>query len=177
MLLLLFKRQKKAMDPRYKVATFSTKTGTSTLRKHLATEHTHDWITTCDEKNINIKAAAHIQELIAEYRNEQHHAGEGRTRVPFSKEAFVDAIMEFIIADDQVNIYGYGYRGLLIIIILSKSLNVIESPKLRNIFLMLRRELKDSDIPGRTTIRKRIMEVVDEYLEQLGREMQVWYIS
>ena len=92
--------------------------------------------------------------------------------MPFSREAFIDAIMEFIIADDQVNIYSYGYRGLLIIIILSKSLNVIESPQLCNIFLMLYQELKDSDILGRMIIQKRIMEVVDEYLEQLGREMQ-----
>ena len=38
---------------------------------------------------------------------------------------------------------------------------------------MLRQELQDSDIPGRTTIRKRVTEVVDEYLEQLGSEMQV----
>jgi hypothetical protein len=55
----------------------------------------------------------------------------------------------------------------------SKSINVIESPQLREIFLMLRKELRESDIPGRTTIRKRINEVLDEYFEKLQGEMEV----
>lgn len=50
--------------------------------------------------------AAHVQEAVQEYRhrNGQPHArSDGpRTRIPFSKEAFVDAIVEFIVADDQV---------------------------------------------------------------------------
>jgi hypothetical protein len=84
------------------------KTGTSTLRKHLATEHTHDWITTCDEKKIEIKAAGHIYKLIVKYREENHDTGAGKTRLPFSREGFIDAIVEFIVADDQVNIFGFG---------------------------------------------------------------------
>lgn len=54
-----------------------------------------------------------------------------------------------------------------------QSLNVIESPKLRAIFLMLREDLKDSDIPHRTTIRQRIMEIWEEHLGTLSEEMQV----
>ena len=38
---------------------------------------------------------------------------------------------------------------------------------------MLRRELRESDIPGRTTIRKRIEEVYEEHLEKLRGEMEV----
>lgn len=38
---------------------------------------------------------------------------------------------------------------------------------------MLREELKDSDIPHRTTIRTRIMEIWDEHLDQLQAEMKV----
>lgn len=54
-----------------------------------------------------------------------------------------------------------------------QSINVIESPQLRNIFLMLREELRESDIPGRTTIRKRIEEVLDEHLDQLEKDLKV----
>ena len=39
--------------------------------------------------------------------------------------------------------------------------------------MMLREELKDDDIPHRTTIRDRVLEVWDEYLDQLTKEMQV----
>lgn len=52
-------------------------------------------------------------------------------------------------------------------------LNVVESTELRNIFLMLRAELKDSDIPHHTTIRARVKEVVAEHLEQLEADMKV----
>ena len=38
---------------------------------------------------------------------------------------------------------------------------------------MLREELKDSDIPHRTTIRKRIMEIWDEHLDILQDQMKV----
>jgi hypothetical protein len=39
---------------------------------------------------------------------------------------------------------------------------------------MLREELKESDIPGRTTIRKRIEEVLEDHLDTLKQDMQVW---
>jgi hypothetical protein len=38
---------------------------------------------------------------------------------------------------------------------------------------MLREELRESDIPGRTTIHKRIEETLQEHLDQLSRDMQV----
>ena len=39
--------------------------------------------------------------------------------------------------------------------------------------MMLREELKDEDIPHRTTVRNRILEIWDEHLDQLANEMQV----
>jgi hypothetical protein len=38
---------------------------------------------------------------------------------------------------------------------------------------MLREELKDEDIPHRTTIRNRILQVWDEHLDTLANEMKV----
>ena len=40
---------------------------------------------------------------------------------------------------------------------------------------MLRKELRESDIPGRTTIRKRIEEVIEEHLDKLEDEMAVQF--
>ena len=52
---------------------------------------------------------------------------------------------------------------------------MIESPQLRAIFLLLRQELRDSEIPSRTTIRNRISDVLEGHLEDLRREMEVHY--
>lgn len=55
-----------------------------------------------------------------------------------------------------------------------QSLNVIESPHLRKIFMMLRKDLKDSDIPHRTTVRNHIKEIWDEHLSGLEAEIKVF---
>ena len=54
-----------------------------------------------------------------------------------------------------------------------QSLNAVESIELRNIFLMLRAELKELDIPHHTTIRTCVEEVVEEHLKQLQADMEV----
>ena len=66
--------------------------------------------------------------------------------------------------------------GSLIYTSCGQSINVIESPKLHAIFLMLREELKDSDIPHHTKIQKQIMEVWDEHLDVLQDQMKVNFI-
>ena len=52
-------------------------------------------------------------------------------------------------------------------------LNIVESTELWNIFLMLRAELKDADIPHRTMIRTRVEETVTHHLKQLQEDMKV----
>lgn len=42
---------------------------------------------------------------------------------------------------------------------------------------MLRPELRDHDIPHRTTIRKRVLEVLDEYIVELKLQLKVSFIS
>lgn len=56
-----------------------------------------------------------------------------------------------------------------------QSINVVENEQLRAIFLMLRAELTDSDIPHRTKIRKRIIEVWDDHLNSLESELGVCF--
>jgi hypothetical protein len=54
-----------------------------------------------------------------------------------------------------------------------QSINVIQSPFLRRIFLLLRQELKESDIPGRTTLTKHVKKAFNGQLKQLEEEMMV----
>ncbi|KAJ6586162.1 hypothetical protein B0H19DRAFT_925946 [Mycena capillaripes] len=137
---------------------FSAYTSTGVLRRHLFEHHVDAWVEGCDQLKIPIKAKD-AAPYVDEYRVRKHqktsatsNSEPGKKKTQFSQEAFVDAIVEWIVGDDQ-------------------SINVVENEHLRNIFLMLRSELKDSDIPHRTKIRKRIIEVWDEHLAHLESEM------
>lgn len=101
-------RQQHTMGTRKKNAKFSIKTGTGVLHRHLFEHHANKWIEGCDKLRIPI-TAKEAQRALTDYRhrkgqvnanaNSTEHSKPGR---PFSQEAFVDAIVEFIVADDQV---------------------------------------------------------------------------
>jgi hypothetical protein len=92
---------------RKKAKGYSLKTGTDPLRKHLYEDHPNSWISGCDRLCIPITAKA-AQRAVAEYRNRQgQHTNQQSSNLKvnrtFSREAFVDAIIEFIVVDDQVS--------------------------------------------------------------------------
>jgi hypothetical protein len=98
------------MGARKKTSTFSLKTGTGVLRKHLYEHHADSWIEGCDKLRIPI-TAKDAQRAVLDYRRRNGQASantaeDSKTRRPFSHEAFVDAIIEFIVADDQVWMSG-----------------------------------------------------------------------
>jgi hypothetical protein len=93
-------------DPDEPRSQFSTSTGTGTLRQHLCKFHLDEWVDECDKHGYKI-TAKEAQAAVDSYRRRK-----GQTRVQagtdpgprkkYSNEAFVDALAEFIIADDQV---------------------------------------------------------------------------
>ena len=56
---------------------------------------------------------------------------------------------------------------------LAQAISVVESPRLRKIFLLLRGELKESDIPSCSTMRNHIEEAYEEHMKQLEEEIVV----
>ncbi|KAF5372906.1 hypothetical protein D9758_001436 [Tetrapyrgos nigripes] len=133
-------------------AVYSTNTASGILCRHLFTCHVEDWVDLCDQEGVDI-TAQEAQAAVAEYR-----AGAGASpsehvpRLAFSAEAFIDAICAFIAVDSQ-------------------SINVIENPQLRAIFMMLRSGLRDSDIPHRDKIRSRIMQLWEDQLVHLKEDL------
>jgi len=84
---------------------FTWTTSSGILRCHLFENHIASWIAGCDKLNIPITAKSAQQSVMA-HRECQGFIG---TNVPeldtwrsFSHEAFVDVIVRFIVADDQV---------------------------------------------------------------------------
>ena len=77
--------------------------------KHLAENHLSVCIDGCDRLNIKISASRNIQKDIDSFQQQTQNRPISETdkkanqpQVQYSLEAFVDAIMEFIVADDQV---------------------------------------------------------------------------
>ena len=102
-------RQKQAVDPLFVVQTYGLKTGTTVLRTHLCNEHLGPWVDGCDKFKIPIVAKT-FQDRVDEYRkaNGRIHARQEDPTLPtraYSREAFIDAIVEWIIADDQVRLF------------------------------------------------------------------------
>jgi len=164
------------------VTRYGKKTSTTVRRSHLCESHPSAWIAACNKLGIDITAKG-AQNTVQNYRKEHNQASSAADpedlRKHFTREAFVDAIVDFIVSDDQVlvklsSIFNFG---LLIYASCGQSINVIESPKLQAIFLMLQEDLKNSDIPHCTTIRKRIMEIWDEHLDALQDQMMVNFIQ
>lgn len=66
--------------------------------------HIADWVQGCDKYNIKITAKAALSR-VAEFRamqTAQPVQADGIPRIPFSKEGFLDALVEWIVSDDQV---------------------------------------------------------------------------
>lgn len=86
-------------------------TSTDARRKHLCKSHGDTWVQACRQMGIAITAKSAIPTVEAYLR---HHPNAGTdtffttpppssgARPEFSQEAFVDAIMVFIVSDDQV---------------------------------------------------------------------------
>jgi hypothetical protein len=103
------KRRTHSADSNEPRSKFSTNTSTSSLRAHLFKFHLDEWVEECDKRDIKI-TAAEAKPSVNSYRRQkgQTHSCPGAdpgTRKKYSNEAFVDALAEFIVADDQVTMF------------------------------------------------------------------------
>ena len=81
---------------------FGSTTSTSNLRKHLFNDHIKHWIASCESLNIPITATAAV-EAIHKFHNEPAATPLESERPQYSKEAFIDAIVDFVVGDDLVS--------------------------------------------------------------------------
>ncbi|KAF8225786.1 hypothetical protein L208DRAFT_1304945, partial [Tricholoma matsutake] len=115
--------------------------------------HIEEWVTGCDDLKIKITAQAALP-AIRKFCAEPEPTSLEVEHQEYTKEAFVEAILEFTVGDDQ-------------------SINIVESPRWRKIFLLLCKELQESDIPGCSTMCTHIEQAYEEHMNQLEQEMAV----
>lgn len=89
------------------VAQYGKNTSTTVRRNHLCEFHPSAWIAACDKLGIDITAKS-AQNTVRDYRKQHSQASLASAADPedlrkrFTPEAFVDAIVDFIVSDDQV---------------------------------------------------------------------------
>lgn len=101
-------RHQHSIQDTHEVYAFGPETSTSTLRAHLFAHHLELWVDGCDKFNIPITAEK-AKGPVSNYRASKGDTSAGCAQsdrppdIPeYSYNAFVDAITEFVIADDQV---------------------------------------------------------------------------
>ena len=94
----------------------------------------------------------------------------GATQQKYSREAFVDAVAEWVVADEQVQLF-YFTTWLYTLTLTCQLLNVVDSTELHNIFLMLWQELRECDIPHCSTIHRHAN--LQGHFQQLEDDMKV----
>ena len=158
-----------------RVFLYSDSTGTGTLRAHLLNNHLEEWVGKCQSANIVLKGKEGEQAL-AKFTGlpVQHKA---KACVPFTQEAFLDGLVQFTVATNQVFFVFliYFFKSDFFFF---KSIRIVDREEFRHLCLLLRPDLQDVDIPHRTTMQKRIIQTSEEALAELAHYIQVMlYIS
>lgn len=90
--------------------TFGKNTGSSNLREHLVGAHRNEWVKLCLERGLAIKGkdglaakATYEAEQLGGYLTNPTELSSS-DRPQFGREAFVDNLVEWIVADDQVGV-------------------------------------------------------------------------
>lgn len=105
-------RKQKATYPNLIIRPYAPSTSTTGLRKHLADRHLNEWVDSCDEHKIKINGNTYATQKAAQYREKRDGMPQDTSsstvnptmeRLQFSNEAFVDALTDFIVSDDQVS--------------------------------------------------------------------------
>jgi hypothetical protein len=165
---ILSRRNAEALSPRKrqvaKVVRYGPRTSTGQWRTHLLAAHAAEWKAACEQMKLKIKSSR-AQHLLD---NQNGLNGLEEDDI-YTREDFVNALTEFVVADDQVGNQLFkttvAKRGAV------QSFNVARHPKLHRIFKLLRPSLSDSDVPSRDTVRARVGVMFSEHMRNLKQEL------
>jgi hypothetical protein len=100
-------------DPSHVVSHWKPTSSTTSIRVHFSEYHLEEWVTSCDQLKIPITAQT-VQRKIRKFRNLPEPSEQESTRVPYSKEAFENALVDLIVGDDLVGHRLLQYNRVLI---------------------------------------------------------------
>jgi len=86
---------------KHDVVSFADHTSISNVRRHLFKHHIGDWVKACDDLQIKIYGT-NARLAVQRFKNLPPPTDMEADSPEYSKEAFIDALTEFVVADDQV---------------------------------------------------------------------------
>lgn len=93
-------------DPTVALKKYAFRTSTTVLRGHLYRCHLAEWVQGCDDRKLKINGKE-AQAMVADYRQKNGQSSnlirQESNPQHFTKENFIQAIIKFIVSDDQVN--------------------------------------------------------------------------
>ena len=100
-----------------------------------------------------------------------NQAGPNAPRTPFSAGQLLNAMVNFIVANNQVSSMTCQYYTTNHIVF--ESINVVECCEFRDLLLLLREDLIDKDIPHCTKIRESIITAWQSWFIGLKSKLSV----
>jgi hypothetical protein len=86
-----------------RVHRYAESTASGPLRSHLLTHHAEEWVQECQQQNIALRGKGGEEALAKVTGVPVDHQAEAR--VPFTQENFLDGLVQFVVATDQVFLF------------------------------------------------------------------------
>ena len=91
-----------AINTAHKITDYAKSTTTGVIRRHLFKKHKADWFKACKDFGLQVSGTEY-QTAFAEYFSlPQTSPTDDKSQPKFSPEAFVNALVEFVVGDDLV---------------------------------------------------------------------------
>jgi hypothetical protein len=95
-----FHRKLRQNNGAIRVHRYAESTASGPLRSHLLTHHAEEWVQECQQQNIALRGKGGEEALAKVTGVPVDHQAEAR--VPFTQENFLDGLVQFVVATDQV---------------------------------------------------------------------------
>ena len=148
---------------------FAGSSGNSSLCNHLENHHKNEYLHLCEVNgwtNMLPKMRKESKSAIA-----ANPGGPSAPHTPFSQSRLLKVLVNFIVADDQVQSMLHQYYAANHITF--QSMNVVECHEFCNLLLLLWEDLQDKDIPHRTKICESIITAWKSWFVGLKSELAV----
>jgi hypothetical protein len=97
-------------NPATKVHSYRASTATGPLRSHLRKHHAEEWVKECQKLGIKLRGKEGEEAVAMVTGQPLERQAEART--PYTQDNFLDALVQFIVATDQVFIFFYYFFGV-----------------------------------------------------------------
>ena len=149
--------------------TYSQTTGNTNLRKHLRTLHAEEYDKAIAVNGWTYRSSTAVDTPVNTAHSDHNKRGP-RDLPSFSPEAFLECLVRFIVADDQVSLDDFAFLHTLTSL---QSIRVVECPEFRQLCMVLRDTLVETDIPRRDKMRESVLSKWQRSFQQLKSDLAV----